>query len=394
MKKAWKAKKGMDAREWTHQLFLFRFEDANEINWVIKNQPWQGNLFLIRPLEKQEQPSNIKISEAQLWIHLYDAPISCMNLPAAKAIAGKIGNFLWTDPNQDFFGKFMRIKIAVNVEKPLLKSLKILVGGDYVWISIKYEALPIYCFNCGRLGHALKYCDSADHSEELKTSDLPFGPEMKASPFKKHNNWTPRGNTPKASQIYPIKSNTSLSPSTSSSRDHFSSLKPRKIIVDDFLSPPQSSIPAPTLIALNSALDNHKLSPQKLLPEPATACSSSAANLNKMTLQPNEPGTPSHPLSTSHPTPYSTSLPHSIKSADAPSHNRKKKALKHLARNKHCTSLPLNPTKSPPIKRPLPNSPLSPSSEQLHLKKSKRSSDNHLNLSTAETATEQSRRAQ
>lgn len=36
MKKAWKAKKGLESREWSNNLFLFKFEDEPELNWVSK----------------------------------------------------------------------------------------------------------------------------------------------------------------------------------------------------------------------------------------------------------------------------------------------------------------------------------------------------------------------
>lgn len=109
MKKAWRAKKGLDAREWTHNLFLFQFTDQAEITWVIKNHPWhfEGQLFTIWPLKKNEQPSKIQLSEAQLWVRVYDAPVNCMTATYAKAMAKKLGALVTFNPSLDFFGKYM-----------------------------------------------------------------------------------------------------------------------------------------------------------------------------------------------------------------------------------------------------------------------------------------------
>lgn len=132
MKKAWKAKKGLEAREWTHNLFLFSFKDNSELKWVVKNQPWhfEGNLFLIRPLENSEQPSKILITEAQLWLRVYDAPVSYMRASVAQAIARKVGNLICVDPAQDRFGKYLRIKVGINVSKPQVFRFW-LVGRNY-----------------------------------------------------------------------------------------------------------------------------------------------------------------------------------------------------------------------------------------------------------------------
>lgn len=187
MKKAWKSKCGLEAREWSNNLFLFRFKDETELKWVIKSQPWhfEGHLFLIRLLEEKEQPSKILLTEAQLWARIYDAPVSCMNLPTAQAIAKKLGNLISVDSSLDLFGKFIRVKVGVDVTRPLKRGVNVLVGGEKLWLPVKYEALPTYCYNCGLLGHTFKYCESINRLEDVDPLDLPFGPLIKASPLKK-----------------------------------------------------------------------------------------------------------------------------------------------------------------------------------------------------------------
>lgn len=193
MKKAWKSKHGIEAREWSHNLFLFRFKDAKEVKWVINNQPWhfEGELFLIRPLEGNEQPSTLQILEAQLWVRVYDAPVSCMNPNVASALAKKLGALVTLDQSLDLFGKFLRMKINVDISKPLKRGMSVLVGGVKLWLPIKYEGLPIFCYNCGMIGHTLKLCDAIDHSEEPVFENLPFGPSIKASPLKSSRYGTP-----------------------------------------------------------------------------------------------------------------------------------------------------------------------------------------------------------
>lgn len=193
MKKAWRSKKGVDAREWSNNLLLFRFEDEAEMKWVLKNQPWhfEGNIFLIRHLEAQEQPSKIHLFEAHIWTRFYDAPLSCMNPSMKEALASSLGNFICSDPLLDVFGKYIRVKIGIDITKPLKRGIYVMVGGEKLWLHIKYESLPTFCFNCGHDGHTFKRCELVDHLDELDPLQLPFEPDIKASTLKKQQfGWT------------------------------------------------------------------------------------------------------------------------------------------------------------------------------------------------------------
>lgn len=49
--------------------------------------------------------------------------------------------------------------VEIPLDKPIRRGSKIQVPeGDTVWIAFKYERLIGLCFNCGKLGHKVKYC--------------------------------------------------------------------------------------------------------------------------------------------------------------------------------------------------------------------------------------------
>ncbi|KAL8552178.1 hypothetical protein ACS0TY_001027 [Phlomoides rotata] len=58
MKKVFKPKGKLMARDWGEGLIIFSFERNEDREWVIRNQLWHfdNNLFLIRSLLGLEQP--------------------------------------------------------------------------------------------------------------------------------------------------------------------------------------------------------------------------------------------------------------------------------------------------------------------------------------------------
>jgi hypothetical protein len=66
----------------------------------------------------------------------------------------------------------MRLKVRINVNKPLQQSWKVRVNeGNYVQIVFKYEKLGIFCYLCGLLGHTDKNCPKLfdmDHDDGVR----------------------------------------------------------------------------------------------------------------------------------------------------------------------------------------------------------------------------------
>ncbi|KAL0463455.1 UNVERIFIED_CONTAM: putative mitochondrial protein [Sesamum latifolium] len=59
------------------------------------------------------------------------------------------------------WGSFLRLRVALDVSKPLLRALKIrTVLGDEHLVAFTYERLPNFYYLCGRLGHISKWCES------------------------------------------------------------------------------------------------------------------------------------------------------------------------------------------------------------------------------------------
>ncbi|KAK2635482.1 hypothetical protein Ddye_030274 [Dipteronia dyeriana] len=88
----------------------------------------------------------------------------------------------------DCVGKFISVRVLVDVNKPLRWILRVDVmrDGTKSTMLLKYERLPEYCFRCVCIGHVVRDCLEAAVGEGLEDYDMLFGPLLKAdSPMKR-----------------------------------------------------------------------------------------------------------------------------------------------------------------------------------------------------------------
>lgn len=53
------------------------------------------------------------------------------------------------------------IRVKIDITKPLKRRMKLRkAGGEWIWITFKYENVPMFCFICGIIGHSEKFCNT------------------------------------------------------------------------------------------------------------------------------------------------------------------------------------------------------------------------------------------
>lgn len=68
----------------------------------------------------------------------------------------------------DCIGRFIRAPVEVDITKPLERGFDLDVDEDEaVSIMIRYERLPVYCYNCGKIDHKNKECSNNDQECEI-----------------------------------------------------------------------------------------------------------------------------------------------------------------------------------------------------------------------------------
>lgn len=76
---------------------------------------------------------------------------------AIGALAGEVLEFAG-DENGRAIGKCFRVKILLDVTKPLLRWTSISFGGDSSRVLLRYKKLADYYYICGLLNHKDKEC--------------------------------------------------------------------------------------------------------------------------------------------------------------------------------------------------------------------------------------------
>ncbi|KAF7838984.1 ribonuclease H [Senna tora] len=130
-----------------------------------------------------EALSTLNPSMVPFWVRVYDLPFNLRTRNAAASIGTKLGEFLtWNTSDMGRWGKALRLRVTIDLTKPLKRGTLVRGrDGHLLKVFFRYEWLLDFCYVCGKLGHAIKDCNSDNHDDE---QHLTYGPWLRASPTK------------------------------------------------------------------------------------------------------------------------------------------------------------------------------------------------------------------
>lgn len=78
-------------------------------------------------------------------------PLASMTQDVGVQIGESIGRVVTVqiDDRGIGWGKFLRIKVEVDISKTLRRCVFLTFKGKKTWVPLKYERLPNFCFKCG-----------------------------------------------------------------------------------------------------------------------------------------------------------------------------------------------------------------------------------------------------
>jgi hypothetical protein len=196
LRRGWKLPDTLTFTVLGENLFIIEFDKESDKARVLKGRPWvfEGNLFLVEDFDGRTALANFTFDKAFFWVRMSNLPLACMGREVGQKIGATVGLVEEVDTDNDGvgWGEFLRVKIQIDLTKPLPRGRKLKYEGELTWITFKYERLPKFCFHCGVISHGEEGClKRSDLRNQKNTAE--FGPWLRASSptrrGEKSNGW-------------------------------------------------------------------------------------------------------------------------------------------------------------------------------------------------------------
>ena len=155
----------MEIKPLGENIFVFRFGLLKEKRRILEGSPWSfdKNIIVFQEYDLTVRPSELDFRYVAFWVRVYDLPIGGMKKAVAEKIGEMMGGLIKADMDEKgkAWGPFLRIRVQIDISKPLRRGIFLALNQGEIkrWYWVKYERLPNFCYNCGRLGHGERSCD-------------------------------------------------------------------------------------------------------------------------------------------------------------------------------------------------------------------------------------------
>ncbi|KAF7130840.1 hypothetical protein RHSIM_Rhsim10G0082700 [Rhododendron simsii] len=175
----WEFKKDFKVIELGYNFYIIWFESMEDYMKVFCGGPWAilGHYLGVRKWEPNFRAWEAKeIATARVWIRFPSLPIEYYDEEALRIIAERFGKPIKIDVtiDEETRARSARVCVEIDLKKPRCREFQ-LEGDKY---KVEYDSTHSFCFNCGRVGHRNKNCEShstvRNPERDLRRRDLTF----------------------------------------------------------------------------------------------------------------------------------------------------------------------------------------------------------------------------
>ena len=127
----WKLCARMTIKEVGNRVFIFHFEDIGEKENVLLRQPWFFNksLLVLENYDDHSKPEDFKLHWCPFWVQIHGLPLGMMIEKIGLILGESIGDVEELDVDNDklVWGKYLRVRVLLNITHPLKKGSKVAI---------------------------------------------------------------------------------------------------------------------------------------------------------------------------------------------------------------------------------------------------------------------------
>jgi hypothetical protein len=162
MIRAWQPSGRVTFKNLGPNLFLIEFQYEWDKSRIMEGRPWtfDGHLLSMVEYNGVKPLQQVNFDRAAFWVRMSNLPLACMSREVGISIGSSVGAVEDVDVADDGvgWGEFLRVRIVLDLSKPLPRGRTIRVRDTPVWVPFKYEKIPKFCFKCGVVRHGDRGC--------------------------------------------------------------------------------------------------------------------------------------------------------------------------------------------------------------------------------------------
>jgi hypothetical protein len=212
MIRAWKPTGSVSFKMLGPNLFLIDFENWWDKDQILEGRPWtfDGDLLSLVDFNGLTPIDDLEFEKASFWVRMYRLPLACMGREVGLHVGSTVGEVEDIDVLEDGvgWGEYLRVKIRIDLSKPLARGRMIKVQDKEIWVAFQYKKIPRFCFTCGVVMHSSPKCGEYGGRRTQRAEETEeYGPWLQVSSprrnYNQGNGWSKRR---EKESLYPTRS--------------------------------------------------------------------------------------------------------------------------------------------------------------------------------------------